>query len=52
MSNKINDAINALIDLDSTVAATDGYINESERWKACKPKASKGSYAAVHPIKY
>ena len=34
------------------MAATDGYMDEYERWKACEPKASKGSYAAVHPVKY
>jgi hypothetical protein len=34
------------------VAATYGYIDDYERWKACEPKASKGSYTAVHPIIY
>ncbi|KAA8621072.1 Dimer-Tnp-hAT domain-containing protein [Pyrenophora tritici-repentis] len=52
ISNEIDDAIDALLDPDGAVAATDGYMDEYERWKACEPKASKGSYAAVHPIKY
>jgi hypothetical protein len=27
-------------------------MDEYRRWKVCKPKAGKGSYAAIHLIKY
>jgi hypothetical protein len=52
ISSEINDAIEALLGPDGPAAATDGNIDEYERWKARKPKANKDSYAAVHPIKY
>jgi hypothetical protein len=52
ISSEIDNAIEALLDLDSPAAATDGDIDEYERWKARELKANKDSYAAVHPIKY
>jgi hypothetical protein len=52
ISSEINNAIEALLDLDGAVAATNGDIDEYERWKAREPKANKDSYAAVHPIRY
>jgi hypothetical protein len=52
ISSEINDAIEALLDPDGAAAATDSDMDEYERWKAREPKASKDSYAAVHPIRY
>jgi hypothetical protein len=52
ISSETHNGIEALLDPDGRAAATDGNIDEYERWKARKPKANKDSYAAVHPIKY
>jgi hypothetical protein len=52
ISSEIDDAIEALLDPDGAAAATDGDIDEYERWKAREPKANKDSYAAVCPISY
>ena len=52
ISSEIDDAIKALLDPDRAGAATNGDIDEYERWKAREPKANKDSYAAVHPIRY
>jgi hypothetical protein len=52
ISSEIDDAIEALFDPDGAAAATDGDMDEYERWKAREPKASKDIYAAVHPIRY
>jgi hypothetical protein len=52
ISSEIDNAIEALLDPDGAAAATDGDMGEYERWKARELKASKDSYAAVHPIRY
>jgi hypothetical protein len=52
ISSEIDDAIEALLDLDGAAAATDGNIDEYERWKARKSKVNKDRNAAVHPIRY
>jgi hypothetical protein len=51
-SSEIDDAIEALLDPDGAAAATDGDMDEYERWKAREPKANKDSYAAVDPVSY
>jgi hypothetical protein len=52
VTNDIDDAIDSLMDPITTVHAALSETDEYERWKRCKPRAEKGSEAAINPIQY
>jgi hypothetical protein len=56
VSNDIDNAIDALIDPDTTAAAAapdDSDLDKYQQWKKWEPRVEKGSEAAANnPIKY
>jgi hypothetical protein len=52
VSNDIDDAIDSLMDPETSAAAVPAELDEYERWKRCEPRAEKSTEAANNPIKY
>jgi hypothetical protein len=50
--NDIDDAIDSLIDLETSAATMPAKLDEYKRWERCEPRAEKGTEAANNPIKY